>query len=170
MVEVAFSGVEGSQKAIDFKEVVVCGIAGNGRARGSRGHTRRGDAVTPEDIARAQEAGFDYHLARPPTTEKLRQIAGIEDCSAMTVFSPPHWDGSVRVCARSGVVQPRRPVSSGARSHPGLGAAPWECRSAGKNAISGKRMATPPSAFKAEGGLVSRSGGGAGEPASARGI
>jgi CheY-like chemotaxis protein len=28
----------------------------------------------PEDVARAQAAGFDRHLAKPPSLEKLEEI------------------------------------------------------------------------------------------------
>ena len=28
----------------------------------------------PEDVARAREAGFDRHLAKPPSLERLRDL------------------------------------------------------------------------------------------------
>ena len=37
----------------------------------------------PEDVARAEEAGFDAHLAKPPSLEALEKVlAGAAACTA----------------------------------------------------------------------------------------
>lgn len=30
----------------------------------------------PEDLQRAQEAGFDQHIAKPPSLERLQELLG----------------------------------------------------------------------------------------------
>jgi CheY-like chemotaxis protein len=90
VVEVAYSGREGIEKARAFHpDVVVCDIGlpemdGYQVARAMRADAELGRigliAVSgyaqPEDVAMAKEAGFDVHLAKPPSLEALaRAIA-----------------------------------------------------------------------------------------------
>jgi len=88
MVEVAYNGPEGLTKARIFKpDVVICdiglpGVDGYDVARAFRAEDALRStflvALTgyalPEDIARALAAGFNQHLAKPPSLEKLEQI------------------------------------------------------------------------------------------------
>ena len=87
-VAVAYDGLEGIEKAREFHpEVVLCdiglpGVNGYEVARAFRADPAlKGTflvALTgyarPEDLRRAAEAGFDQHLAKPPSLEKLEQI------------------------------------------------------------------------------------------------
>jgi PAS domain S-box-containing protein len=87
-VEVAHSGAEGIEKARAFRpDVVLCdiglpGMDGYAVARVMRGdpELRRVSLVAltgyalPEDVAKARAAGFDGHLAKPPTIEKLERV------------------------------------------------------------------------------------------------
>lgn len=89
-VEVAYSGPEGLQKARDFEpDVVLCDIGlpemdGFAVARAMRADPKLGRVrlvalsgyAQPEDVARAAEAGFDDHLAKPPTLEALERALG----------------------------------------------------------------------------------------------
>ena len=87
-VEVAYTGPAGIAKARTWKpEVVLCdiglpGMDGFGVARafraddalkGTRLVALSGYAL-PEDLQRAQEAGFDQHLAKPPSMEGLEEV------------------------------------------------------------------------------------------------
>ncbi len=87
-VEVAFSGAEGIEKARSFRpDVVLCdiglpGIDGYAVARSLRADAALRDAklvaltgyAAPEDVARSKEAGFDTHLAKPPSLEKIEEV------------------------------------------------------------------------------------------------
>jgi len=86
-VEVAFSGLEGIEKARSFKpHVVLCdiglpGMDGFAVARAFRSDPELRKAtmvalsgyVSPEDLAHSKEAGFDGHVAKPPSMEKLAE-------------------------------------------------------------------------------------------------
>lgn len=87
-VVVAHDGVQGLRMALEFRpEVVLCdiglpGMDGYEVARALRANEQLGHvylvALTgyalPEDLARAQEAGFHDHLAKPPNIERLVEI------------------------------------------------------------------------------------------------
>jgi two-component system CheB/CheR fusion protein len=87
IVEVAYNGPEGLARAREFKpEVVLCdiglpGMDGYQVARAFRADdTLKGVFLValsgyalPEDLQRAQEAGFDRHLAKPPSIEKIEE-------------------------------------------------------------------------------------------------
>jgi two-component system CheB/CheR fusion protein len=87
-VEVAYTGPAGIAKARACKpEVVLCDIGlpgmdgfevartfrADGALKGTRLVALSGYAL-PEDLQRAQEAGFDEHLAKPPSMESLEEI------------------------------------------------------------------------------------------------
>jgi len=87
-VEVAYDGTDGLAKAHSFKpEMVLCDIGLPGMDGYQVARSIRADpslrstflvALTgyamPGDVALALEAGFDQHLAKPPTLEKLEQV------------------------------------------------------------------------------------------------
>jgi two-component system CheB/CheR fusion protein len=87
-VAVAYRGAEGLDKARAFKpDVVLCDIGlpemdGYQVARAMRAddQLRRVQLIAltgyalPQDIAKAKEAGFDQHLAKPPNMEKLVEV------------------------------------------------------------------------------------------------
>jgi CheY-like chemotaxis protein len=87
VVEVAHSGRDGIEKARAFHpDVVLCDIGlpemnGYEVARRMRADPELGRvglvAVTgyaqPEDVAMAKAAGFDVHLAKPPSIDKLER-------------------------------------------------------------------------------------------------
>jgi two-component system CheB/CheR fusion protein len=87
-VEVAYSGSEGLEKAYRFKpNVVLCDIGLPGmdgyevaRAFRSDETLKRTYLVAlsgyalPDDLERAADAGFDRHLAKPPSLEKLEEL------------------------------------------------------------------------------------------------
>jgi len=87
-VEVAYSGSEGLEKAYRFKpNVVLCDIGLPGmdgyevaRAFRSDETLKRTYLVAlsgyalPDDLERAANAGFDRHLAKPPSLEKLEEL------------------------------------------------------------------------------------------------
>ncbi len=88
LVEVAHSGPEGLDRARQFSpEVVLCdiglpGMDGYGVARALRADEMLKHAflvalsgyALPEDLQRASEAGFDRHVAKPPSLEKLEDL------------------------------------------------------------------------------------------------
>ncbi len=88
VVEVAHDGPEALHKAREFRpEVVLCDIglpsmSGYDVARAFReDESLRGSflvALTgyalPEDQRKALEAGFDYHIAKPTTSDKLDRL------------------------------------------------------------------------------------------------
>jgi two-component system CheB/CheR fusion protein len=87
-VLVAYRGPDGLEKAREFKpDVVLCDIGlpemdGYQVARAIRADDQlrnvRLIALTgyalPQDLAKAKEAGFDQHLAKPPSLEKLEEV------------------------------------------------------------------------------------------------
>ena len=87
-VEVAYNGPQGIAKAHEFlPEIVLCdiglpGMDGYQVARAFRADvTLKGAFLValsgyalPEDLERAQAAGFSRHLAKPPSLEKLREL------------------------------------------------------------------------------------------------
>ncbi|HVI94049.1 MAG TPA: response regulator, partial [Anaeromyxobacter sp.] len=92
-VEVAYNGPDGLEKARAFRpDVVLCDIGlpkmdGYQVARAMRADRELGRialiAVSgyaqPEDVAMAKDAGFDAHLAKPPSVEDLeRTMADVE--------------------------------------------------------------------------------------------
>ena len=88
LVEVAHSGPEGLDKARQFSpEVVLCdiglpGMDGYGVARALRADealkrvflVALSGYALPEDLQRASEPGFDRHVAKPPSLEKLEDL------------------------------------------------------------------------------------------------
>ena len=87
-VTVAYRGAEGLDKARAFKpDVVLCDIGLPGMDGYQVARAMRADdqlrkvqliALTgyalPQDVAKAKEAGFDEHLAKPPSMEKLVEV------------------------------------------------------------------------------------------------
>jgi two-component system CheB/CheR fusion protein len=87
-VEVAYNGPDGLNKARVFKpEVVLCDIGLPGMDGYDVARALRSDpalrtvflvALTgyalPEDLAKALDAGFDQHLAKPPSLDLLEQV------------------------------------------------------------------------------------------------
>jgi two-component system CheB/CheR fusion protein len=87
-IAVAFKGPEGLMKAREFKpEVVLCdiGMPGmDGYAVAKAFHADEALRATylvaltgyalPQDVAKAKEAGFDQHLAKPFSVEELEQV------------------------------------------------------------------------------------------------
>jgi PAS domain S-box-containing protein len=85
---VAYSGDEGLEKVRAHRpDVVICdiglpGMDGHAVARAIRADASRSATTlvaltgyaAPEDLARSQEAGFDYHLAKPPSIESIEQV------------------------------------------------------------------------------------------------
>jgi PAS domain S-box-containing protein len=89
-VAATYNGPEGVAKAREFcPDVVLCdiglpGMDGYDVARAFRSDEALKGAylvalsgyALPEDLQRAQEAGFDRHLAKPPSLEKLEELLG----------------------------------------------------------------------------------------------
>jgi PAS domain S-box-containing protein len=87
-VTVAYNGPEGLERARELKpEVVLCDIGLPGMDGYEVARACRKDEVLrntylvalsgyalPEDLQRALEAGFDKHLAKPPSLEKLEEL------------------------------------------------------------------------------------------------
>ena len=51
--------------------------------------------ATPEDVRRASRAGFDQHIAKPPTVEKLDDVLAKRPCREKRYANGPGWP-----CAR----------------------------------------------------------------------
>jgi CheY-like chemotaxis protein len=89
-VAVAYDGLEGIAKAREFHpDLVLCDIGLPGIDGYAVARTFRADKVLseahlvalsgyalPEDVQRAAEAGFERHLAKPPSLEKLESVLG----------------------------------------------------------------------------------------------
>lgn len=87
-VEVAYNGSEGLIMARDLRpDVVLCDIGLPGMGGYEVARTLRADpelcsirlvALTgyalPEDRAKSQDAGFEYHLAKPPSFEQIEEV------------------------------------------------------------------------------------------------
>ena len=88
VVEVAYGAREGIEKARTFRpDVVLCDIGlpefdGYKVARRMRADRELARVklvalsgyAGPEDVAKAREAGFDAHLAKPPSIEALERV------------------------------------------------------------------------------------------------
>jgi PAS domain S-box-containing protein len=88
LVEVAYTGREGLEKARAFRaDVVLCGIGLPGMDGYEVARTMRADPglrgvglvalsgyAQPEDVEMAREAGFDAHLAKPPSIDALERV------------------------------------------------------------------------------------------------
>ena len=86
-VELAYSGEDGVAKARRFRpDVILCdiglpGMDGYEVAREARDDPALREArlialsgyAAPQDVARALEAGFDAHLAKPPTLDAIEE-------------------------------------------------------------------------------------------------
>ena len=91
---VAYDGHTGLLKAREYRpEIVICDIGlpemdGYDFARAIRADAALGEVLLvaltgyagPEDRRRAREAGFDRHIAKPPSIEELEQV--LADVSA----------------------------------------------------------------------------------------
>ena len=87
VIEVAYNGPEGLARAREFKpEIVLCDIGLPGMDGYQVARAFRADEALkgvylvalsgyalPEDLQRAAEAGFDRHLAKPPSPEKIEE-------------------------------------------------------------------------------------------------
>jgi len=87
LVEVAYSGVDGLERAHSFSpEVILCDIGLPGMDGYEIAQRIRSDSelhpirlialsgyAQPEDVEKAQKVGFDLHLAKPPDLERLRR-------------------------------------------------------------------------------------------------
>ena len=92
---VAYRGPDGLKMAREFKpDVVLCDIGlpemdGYQVARAIRADDQLRNvqliALTgyalPQDLAKAKEAGFDQHLAKPPSLEKLEEVLELRPVS-----------------------------------------------------------------------------------------
>ena len=91
LVETAYNGVEGLEKLRAVQpEIVLCdiglpGMSGYEVARSIRADAAFGTVVLvavtgysqPEEVARAKEAGFDEHITKPPSMDKLRTLLSL---------------------------------------------------------------------------------------------
>jgi two-component system CheB/CheR fusion protein len=85
---VAYSGDEGLEKSRALRpDVILCDIGLPGMDGHEVARAIRADAslsattlvaltgyAAPEDLAKSQEAGFDFHLAKPPSIEAIEQV------------------------------------------------------------------------------------------------
>ncbi len=85
---VAYSGDEGLEKSRAHRpDVILCDIGLPGMDGHEVARAIRADAslsattlvaltgyAAPEDLAKSQEAGFDFHLAKPPSIEAIEQV------------------------------------------------------------------------------------------------
>jgi two-component system CheB/CheR fusion protein len=91
LVETAYSGAEGLEKLrAVHPEIVLCdiglpGMSGYEVARSIRADVAFGKVVLvavtgysqPDEVARAKEAGFDEHITKPPSMDKLRELLSL---------------------------------------------------------------------------------------------
>ena len=91
LVEIAYNGAEGLEKLRNVgSDVVLCdiglpGMSGYEVARSIRADVALGKVVLvavtgysqPDEVARAKEAGFDEHITKPPSMEKLRELLSL---------------------------------------------------------------------------------------------
>jgi two-component system CheB/CheR fusion protein len=91
LVETAYNGAEGLEKLrAVHPEIVLCdiglpGMSGYEVARSIRADVAFGKVVLvavtgysqPDEVARAKEAGFDEHLTKPPSVDKLRELLSL---------------------------------------------------------------------------------------------
>jgi two-component system CheB/CheR fusion protein len=91
LVETAYSGAEGLEKLrAVHPEIVLCdiglpGMSGYEVARSIRADVAFGKVVLvavtgysqPDEVARAKEAGFDEHITKPPSMDKLRKLLSL---------------------------------------------------------------------------------------------
>jgi two-component system CheB/CheR fusion protein len=104
-VQVAHDGREGVALALAFlPEVVLCDIGlpqmdGYEVARALRGEDPCREALLvalsgyalPEDLQRAVDAGFDRHLAKPPSLDRLKELLASvshETCDSQSITAP----------------------------------------------------------------------------------
>ena len=85
---VAYSGDEGLEKVRALRpDVILCDIGLPGMDGHEVARAIRADATlsattlvaltgyaSPEDLAKSQEAGCDFHLAKPPSIEAIEQV------------------------------------------------------------------------------------------------
>ena len=85
---VAYSGDDGLEKSrVHRPDVILCDIGLPGMDGHEVARAIRADAslsattlvaltgyASPEDLAKSQEAGFDFHLAKPPSIEAIEQV------------------------------------------------------------------------------------------------
>jgi PAS domain S-box-containing protein len=103
-IAVTYNGPEGIEKAREFRpDLVLCDIGLPGMDGYDVARTFRSDEALketylvalsgyalPEDLQRAQEAGFDRHLAKPPSLERLEALlADVPQGSGTSTASPP---------------------------------------------------------------------------------
>jgi two-component system CheB/CheR fusion protein len=102
-VTVARDGAEGLERARAFRpEVVLCDIGlpqmdGYAVARELRQVPEAARALLvaltgyaqPEDLARARDAGFDAHLAKPPDLEALARLLATAGTASAAEAGPP---------------------------------------------------------------------------------
>ncbi len=108
-VDVARTGREGLAKARALHpEVVLCDIGLPGMDGYEVARAFRADEslcstclvalsgyALPQDVRRAAEAGFDHHLAKPPSLERLEQLFGSIAASRVDgAVAASGWEGS----------------------------------------------------------------------------
>jgi len=104
-VAVAYNGPEGLAKARSFRpEVVLCdiglpGMDGYDVARAFRASQSLKGAflvalsgyALPDDLQRAREAGFERHIAKPPSIEQIAEV--LDDFASSKACDDPPSEG-----------------------------------------------------------------------------